>query len=195
MADILAAFDAAHQASNPLRAVRLSESPTAILAFTTDADEADLHFERDPTVNAYVLCPGTGCPLCHLAQQPEHFQLLPVVNIERRAVEVLRISMKRGPGTLAAGLLPHLRDPHIDEKYFVITRSGAVHAVVARPLGERADRCVDVIQAFRSGREGGLSLLTAFHSYSAEDLAEVPRVRRLLDADDGWSPPGPSGGA
>ncbi len=194
MVDIQEVLEA-EEPSGPeqLEPVRLGEEPSLLMLFTSDGERARLHFEPDSAVNGYLPCPGEGCPLCFLGQSPKDFALLPVLNLEKRAVEVLRISTRRGPGTLAAGLLPHLRDEAIENEVFSISRVGAKFRVEVRPLGERADRCTGVIEAFLRARGEGLSLLSAFAEYTAAELAEIERVRLKLDAVGGWTPPSGAG--
>ena len=85
--------------------------------------------------------------------------------------------------------LPHLRGEQVQDKLILVSRDRSRYSVEARPLGERADRCLGVIEAFAKARDAGLSLLTAFPTFSAVELAEVPRVRAKLDALGGWTPP------
>jgi hypothetical protein len=188
--DILDALDGGEaELPQTLDPVRLSESTSLLLVFTTDGQRESLHFVDDPAVNAYVPCPGAACPLCHCGQAPTAYYLMPVVNLARRAVEVLRISTRRGPGTLAAGLLPHLRGDDLANKLFRVQRTGAKFVVEVQALGVDADRCVSVVKGFLAAREQGLSLSSAFPEYSATDLAEVPAVQRMVDAIGGWKAP------
>lgn len=188
MVDILEAFGTA---SGPerLELVRVGATATMVQFFTRDGDRGRFHWEEDPTVFSYVPCPGTGCPPCFVHEAPTDALLLPVLAVERKAVGVLMVSLARGPLSLGAQLLPHLRDEQIQDKLFLISRERAKYTVEVRPLGERADRCLGAINAFTTARAAGLSLLTAFTKLSAGELAEVPRVRAKLDALGGWTPP------
>ena len=172
-----------------LEQVRLGLKPTYVLVFTRDVESVLTHYVEGPPVNGYVPCPGARCPICHVGDAPVKLHLLPVLSIARRAVEVLRISDRRGAGSLFSGLLPHLLGDDTAEKLFSITRNGAVFSVKVQALGEDADRCPGVIKGFVEAQEKGLSLRSAFPAYSAVELAEVPSVRRVLDARGGWEPP------
>ena len=169
-----------------LEPVRLSEDPSMLLLFTDEVDTAELHFVDDETVFAYVPCPKTGCPVCFLGMMPRTFHLLPVLNVVKRAVEVLRVSARRGPGTLASGLLPHLTGHGTENKLLLVTRHTSKFYVEVASLSDDADRCTKVIQSFLTARESDLSLLTAFPQFSATDLADVPSIRRALNAVGGW---------
>ncbi len=188
MVDILDAFGASGGPER-LEVVRIGATATMLMLFTSDADPARLHWEDDPTVKSYVPCPGAGCPLCFVHEAQTEYQLLPVLELEKKRVGVLMVSMARGPFSLAAQILPHLRDKEIQDKLILVSRDRGKYSVTVRPLGERADRCASAIQAFAQVREAGLRLVTAFPKLSAVELAEVPRVRAKLDAMGGWQPP------
>lgn len=188
MVDIFDAFGAAIGPER-LELVRIGATATMVQLFTRDGDKGHFHWEEDPTVSSYVPCPGTGCPSCFVHEAPTEAHLLPVLAVERKAVAVLMVSLARGPFSLGAQLVPHLRDQDIHDKLFFISRERAKYSVEVHPLGEHADRCLGAIQAFATARAAGLSLLTAFHKLSALELAEVPRVRAKLDALGGWTPP------
>ena len=171
--------------------VRLGErAPTLLQLFTADSDLVRLHYVDDPTTRSYVPCPGAACPLCFLGDAPEDNVLLPVVSFKLGSVGVLRVARTRSPHSLAVGLEPHLRDPDIADKVVEITRDGARYRVQARPLGEDADRNVSAIRAYQAARGRGLLLASALPQFSAVTLAELPSIRRQLDARGGWKPPG-----
>jgi hypothetical protein len=180
-----------NQASVSLHQTRLGKEPVMVLLFTAEVENAALHFEGDEAVFSYLPCPGKSCPLCYLGSAPQQSYLLPVLNLESREVEVLRIPSKRGPETLAAALKPHLKDPDIASKVLLISRNVNRYRVEARPLARDADHGADVVAAFKTASENGLQLVTAFPRLSAAEIAEVERVRRKLDAIGGWSPPQP----
>jgi hypothetical protein len=189
VADILDAFDAA---SGPerLELVRLGVNPVMLMVFTRESEAVRVHWEEDPSVGAYVRCAGVGCPACYVHEAPSAYQLLPVLDVAKRKVGVLMVSMTRGPASLGAQLLPHLRDEQVHNKLFLVSRERAKYAVDVRPLGEHADRFLGAIEAFSKARIDGLSLRSALPMLSALELAEVPRVRTKLDALGGWTPPG-----
>lgn len=188
MVDILDAFGTA-SAPERLEVVRLGGTPAMLQFFTRDSESGNFHWVDEPSVNAYVPCPGARCPVCYVSDAPKTCHLLPALMLERKRVGVLMVSMARGPDSLGPQLLPHLRDNEIQNKFFHISRVRDKYSVKVRPLGERADRCLPAIQAFMKAREAGLSLLTAFPKLSAVELAEVSRVRAKLDAMGGWAPP------
>jgi len=68
--------------------VRLGPNPAHLLLFTSDVETVLRHYVQGPPVNGYVVCPGDGCPACHLRQRPTRTHLLPVLHVGRRAVQV-----------------------------------------------------------------------------------------------------------
>lgn len=169
--------------------VRLGESATMLLLFTTGGERARLHWVADPAARGWQLCPGVGCPLCHCSQVANPAILLPVISVARRSVEVMWMFEQKGPGTLRTGLDPHLRGSDLSDKLFHVERHGSKFDVKVTPLGPSADRCVAAVKGFMAAREQGLRLRSAFHEYSAADLAELPEVQNMLAAHPGWHPP------
>jgi hypothetical protein len=184
-------LDALPQADGPemLELVRLSKTPTLVQLFTADGAKVRLHYEEDETVRSYLPCPGDGCPLCYLGRAAEENFLLPAVSIKTGQVGVLRISLTRSPWSLAAGITPHLDSPDIADKVFEITRDGNRYRVQALPLGEDADRNERAIKGYLAACENGLRPSSALPEYTVAELAEVPSIRRLLNARGGWKPP------
>ena len=112
--------DAGHESA--LNEHRLKKEPSMTILFTQECEEAKLHYESDEAIRSYIQCPGDHCPLCYIGSTPNTFLLLPIYCIETGEVEVLRISQKRGPGTLLGGLRPYLKDPDITDKLLMISR-------------------------------------------------------------------------
>jgi hypothetical protein len=178
------------QSPERLEVVRIGDKPMMLQIFTVDGDDGSFHWIDDPSVNSYVPCPGAACPLCYLSDPPKVFQLLPTLVVEKKAVGVLMVSMARGPYSLGPQLMPHLDDANAQDKLFLISRARDKYTVQVRALGDRADRCLSVIQGFAKTRDAGLNLLSAFPKLSAEQMAELPSVKARLDAMGGWAPPG-----
>ena len=169
-----------------LRELRLRKEPALVVLFTDDADEVALHYEEDPEVRAYVPCPGAACPLCYIGSPPQDYILLPIVNLESRAVEVLKISKVRGPGTLRAALAPMLEDPSIASKLVFIRRVGMDYRVESRDLPPSTSRCEDAVAAFIEARNAGLKFDSAFVHRTSAELAEVERIKRKLEIIGGY---------
>lgn len=177
------------QAPQPLVEIRLGDEPAMVMLFTHDVDTVQLHYESDPAVRSYVLCPGKGCPACHLGSSPKQYYLLAVYSVEDQRVGVIRISDVRTPDALATRLLPFLQDDDIAKKVLFVSRNGAKYTVEARPLAEHAYQGEREIEAFEEQRKNGLDLSTAFLRLAPAEYADVERIRRKLDAVGGYEPP------
>ena len=172
-----------------LSEMKLGQEPAMAMLFTPDSEEVRLHYVSDDAVRAYVVCPGSGCPLCYCAVEPKTYHLLPVLDMESGMVKVLRIPARRQPDGLGPLLVPHLRDEAIASKVILISRNGAKYTVEARALGANAKRGEHQIKAFVDDREAGMTLGSAFPHMTPEELAEVPTIAAKLDALGGWEPP------
>ena len=182
--------DAGHESA--LNEHRLKKEPSMTILFTQECEEAKLHYESDEAIRSYIQCPGDHCPLCYIGSTPNTFLLLPIYCIETGEVEVLRISQKRGPGTLLGGLRPYLKDPDITDKLLMISREGPRYKIQSRSLDEKADRGVIEIEAFKRNYERGLKLISAFPRWAPEDLAGLDRIRKKLNALGGYDLSGES---
>lgn len=172
-----------------LSEARLGVEPTMLCLFTPDYEQARLHFIDDDSVRSFVLCPGTACPVCHCAVEPQLFNLLAVFDVASGAVKVLRVSARRQQGCLGALLVLHLRDKAVASKVILISRNGAKYTVEARPLAPNAKRGEGVIKAFLEEQQTGLKLESAFPRMTPEELSEVPTIAAKLAAIGGWEPP------
>ena len=190
MPSVIDFFSSVPDKSGPqLKELRLGTDPVMVLAFTSDADDASLHWINDAAVKTYVVCPGSHCPVCFLGSAPTKTLLLPLLELEDREIKVLRLSTRRQPGSLGAVLIPHLMTNEIANKVLIIKRDGNKYAVAARPLQPLADRGEDLIRDFLAAKAGGLRLETAFRAMTAAELADVPTIATKLSAIGGWSEP------
>lgn len=190
MKNLIEYYTGSDSGSRPaLAELRLGPEPAMVMLFTAEADDVRLHYIDDDVVRAYVPCPGTGCPICYTGMRPWQFDLLPVLDIESSTVKVLRVRDDRRPEGLAGRLMPHLKDKDNVNKVILLRRDGAVYTVEARPLGSDAKRCEVEIKAFLDDVEKGLRLDSAFRHMTPEELADVPKIQKRLEALGGWKPP------
>jgi hypothetical protein len=178
--------------ANQLEEQRIGADPAMITMFTVDTTDVQMHFVEDPAVRSYVICPGIGCPVCHLGSAPVLMLLLPVYDVTTRSVRVLRIPARRQPGSLLALLMSHAPKGKPANRLLSITRNGMKYAVTAHQVAPAADRGEDVIRAFLANVEGGLRLESAFQSMTAEELADVSQVANKLSMLGTWQPPSAS---
>jgi hypothetical protein len=178
-------FGGPEDSGRALDELRISDEAAAVLLFTDTVEEALLHYETDESVRAYIRCPGTRCPLCLLGSRPKQYALMAVYDLAGRDVKVLKIPVARGPGRLASMLRPHLRDPDVANKVFLIARHGYTHNVTPQRLADGADRGAAVIKAFVNAAP---NLTSAFRAPTPEELADIPRIANKLDAIGGLPP-------
>ena len=169
--------------------LRTGTEPATVRLFTSEVETARIHYESGEPFRTYVICPGTGCPVCHIGSAPQQCGLLPVYNLETRAVEVVRFSIRQVPGALVTLLMQLLRDEGIAEKVVLLSRDGSRYTARSQPLGEDADHGDAAIASFIEAQQAGLKLAGAFAQPTAAELAEVERVRRKLDAVGGYKLP------
>lgn len=173
-----------------LRTVRIGDEPAMVLAFTSETEDASLHFEPDPAVNRYVICRGLDCPHCFLGAAPMKVKLLPVYNVESGSVEVLQVPSRLGPNELGPTLARAFAAGDVDTKLFVLSRSKNRQIIAnIRPLPETADHGERAIQEFVKSTAAGLRLSSAYWCPTAAELAAVDRVKRKLDATGGYEVP------
>ncbi len=166
-----------------LHELKLNENPSMVLFFTIEhTEDVPLHFQDDKEVDGYVPCPGEECPNCEIGDKSQAFLLLPAYSLDSRRVSVLKVSRRRGPGTLLGQLLPHLGGDDTTKKFFVLRRSGrsSTFEVSVRPLPQEADHGEDAIAAFLAAHKEGLKLSSAFPQYTAEELRRLPKVANRL---------------
>lgn len=172
-----------------LQELRLGSDPAMVLLFTADTADVGMHFVDDASVNSYVICPGQGCPVCHVGSAAIPTMLLPVYEIGSRTIRVLRVPMRRQPGTLAACITPHVAGGKPSTRLLAITRNGAKYAVVAHQISPAADRGDDVIRDFVSLPDTDVRLKSAFRAMTPEELADIPAVANKIATLGTWRPP------
>lgn len=175
--------------ANQLEEQRIGADPTMIMLFTADTTDVNMHFVEDPAVRSYVICPGPGCPVCHVGSAPVLMMLLPVYDVTTRSVRVLRLPARRQQGSLLALIMSHAPKGAPTNRLLAITRNGMKYSVVAHQIAATADRGDEVIRAFLDHHAKGLKLESAFQSMTAEELADVPQVANRLSMLGTWQPP------
>lgn len=175
--------------ANQLEELRISADPTMIMLFTADTTDVKVHFVEDPSVHTYVICPGAGCPVCHVGSAPLLMMLLPVYDVTTRSVRVLRIPARRQQGSLLALIMSHAPKGAPTNRLLAITRNGMKYSVVAHQIAATADRGEEVIRAFLDHHAKGLKVESALQSMTADELADVPQVANKLSMLGTWQPP------
>lgn len=95
---------AAEAAESLLEVVRLGSDEIAIIPFTPDSEEADIHYCSEAEINSYVVCNGPECVLCRIGRKREQRLLLPVYLPAAGCVGILPVSRSLRPFALTPGL-------------------------------------------------------------------------------------------
>ena len=183
MPSLIKAYESTEGSNQPLLdVIRIREEPAMLLLFTDDTEETRLHYENDDSVRAYIPCATKSCPICHIGNPPKTFYLLPAYDIEATAVGALIISTERGPARLFSLIVPFLQDKNIQDKVALVSRKQFRFHIESRVLPDNADRGELAITSFLRRRESGLQLVSALPQFSPREMADIPRVRRKLEA-------------
>jgi hypothetical protein len=166
-----------------LSVVRLEAGERPLIPFTTTMQRVRLHYLDAAAVRSYVHCLGDGCLLCRAGKEPETRDLLPVYDPVGQAVAVLAISPNLRAQALRPQLTPVLQRVRDGERLLLLLRRPDTtrFVVSAVPLPEDAEDGADHIDAFcKQLAAGAVSLDSVYPRLSAEDLAAIPEVARLL---------------
>jgi hypothetical protein len=163
-----------------LERVRLGNDEAALIPFTAEGEEVDLHFCDEPDINDYVACNGPGCPLCSIGRKQVKRRLLPVYVPGARAVGVLPVSTSLRPGSLWPQLADALNgeEPHV---VFVTRDPGERYRVSAVPLRDDVEAGEGAIKEFLADYKAGHIVLdSVYQRISNEELARLPDVAVML---------------
>lgn len=181
--------------NGPLGRLRISSAPVQVVIPSTIAAEASIHWVEDVGMRGPIHCPGVGCPVCHLGDQPKGYLLVPAIEVGRLRPQVILASKAFGPKRLVPLILPHLAGGDLTAKYFSIRREEhsydyfvEVHPISKPPAG--LDEAIAAYKA-REHREGEALLNSAVEAWSAQDLAMLPGYQRQLELRGDWEPPSP----
>lgn len=163
-----------------LKVVRLNESPTAVIPFTTQSVHVRTHYNDEADLKGTSLCGGNGCTLCAIGRRVDERLLLPVFLPIDNCVGVLPV-----PTTLT----PHALLPQVhrelqagEHRVLFITRISTKYEVTSRPLDKSAKSGEKIIAAFLKDLESGAVDLTAvFPKHDNALLAGVPEIMRMLE--------------
>jgi hypothetical protein len=165
--------------SRELEELILSDQPATVMVFSSSLEDVQLHYEKEGALRGYTVCPGAGCPFCKLDEKPRAYWLMPVLDLGSDKVKVLRLSEARGSKSLVGQLSPYMKRADTADIALRITRVGFDHTVKAVPIAEHADRGAAAVQAFQTAQP---DLRSVYRHLTVEEIAEIARVRKLLDA-------------
>jgi hypothetical protein len=187
LVDGLARWDAEDggQPAAQLEVVRLTQSASTLVLFTTTMRRVYLHYLDYRAIKGYVRCNGKGCRLCSVGRARETRDLLPVYDVQNGAVAILPISPSLRPHALRPQLTRVLRDLAAGGKLQQVEiRSGDRKFLVnVLPLQPGADHGAAAVADFLERLDARhVDLAAAYQRLDDEDLAKIDEVRALMAA-------------
>ena len=170
---------AAEPAESRLELVRLGNDEAAIILFTADSEEVDLHYCSETEINGYVVCNGPDCVLCRIGRRKDQRLLLPVYLPAEGRVGILPVSRSLRP----FALLPQISNVLKTEKPMVmfVSRDGAKYTVSSAELKDDVDRGEASIKHFLADYNAGHHALSSIYPKIENDqLACVEEIGRMM---------------
>ena len=152
--DLVKDFEAMVNGSPALERVRLDASEIAIIPFTAEAEQVDIHYCKEPDINDYVICNGENCVLCQIGREKTTRRLLPVYLPASRAVGVLPVSTSLRPRSPLAAARRVLKDGS-RKAVFISRVQGDSYTVTAVPLQADVEDGAEVIKTFLEDYQKG----------------------------------------
>jgi hypothetical protein len=162
-----------------LEVVRLGSDETAIIPFTANSEEVDLHYCEETEIKGYVICNGDGCTLCRIGRKRDKRLLLPVYLPAAGCVGILPVSRSLRP----FALLPQISTVLKAEEPMVmfVTRDGAKYTVSTAELPKDVDGGEAAIKRFLEDYEASIVNLTSVYpKIENEQLADVEEIGRMM---------------
>lgn len=167
-----------------LEVVRLGDSETAVIPFTSSGTKVKIHYCEEPEVRGYTHCVGKDCVLCRIGRKAEERTMLPVYLPAARVVGVLAVSPSLRPYALLPQLAPALKAAQPTVAF--IRRDGSRYHVTMRKLQPNDDAGADVIKAFLEKHKAGMNDIGAVYPRLTNDqLAAVSEIGSLLALKEG----------
>jgi len=159
----------------PLERVRLDGNETAMLIFTGDGIECEIHYCRESEIGESVHCSGSDCLLCLIGRKKDRRILIPVYLPASQAIGALPVS----PSLRPFALLPQIGAILKSGKPLIafVTREGSKFSVDTRELTQEMDGGEMVIKEFL---EKNVGLTSVYPRLANHQLAQVPEIARIL---------------
>jgi hypothetical protein len=168
-----------------LSAVRLGESDTLLVPFTTSMCRVETHYVDSDAHRGYVRCNGEGCLLCRVGRHRDTRDLLPVYDVVARAVAVLPVPPSVRPHALRPQLMPVLRrlKDGDDRLLLSVRKSGYEYKVGTAPLPDDADDGAAAVATFQAAFDAGeIDLASVWPRLDDDTLAGIPEVASAMRA-------------
>jgi len=168
------------EANNTLELIKIGSDEVALILFTFDGEQINLHYGDEPEIAGYVHCNGSDCVFCRVGKKASDKILLPGYLPASRQIGVLPVSTSLQPNAL----LPQLGAIEEADKEvgLFISKEGRFRFVVSTfELKEDTDRGEEIIARFKKDyEEGKIDLGGVYQRLSNEQLQQVPGIERLL---------------
>ena len=185
--DLVKDFEAMVNGSPALERVRLDASEVAIIPFTAEAAQVDIHYCKEPDINDYIACNGENCPLCKIGREKVTRRLLPVYLPASHAVGVLPVGTSLRPRSLWPQLAQVLKDGS-RKAIFISRLQGDSYIVRAVSLQADVEDGAEVIKTFlEDHQKGTIELDSVFPKVANEELARLPEIAAMLKLKGGSS--------
>ena len=162
-----------------LEPVRLNESETPIIVFTTEGESVQLHYNNEADIKGYSHCNGKDCVLCKIGKKVEEKITIPVYHAAEERVGILLVSTAMTPLALAPQLSPILESEKLQIVF--ISRNGGKFTVTHKDLDPNVDAGESIIKRFSEQLDAGeVDITSVYPRISNERLAEVPEISRHM---------------
>jgi hypothetical protein len=161
--------------------VSLSESQISVILFTKGADEAQIHYCKEPDIKSYVHCNGDDCVLCQTGVKKVKMNLMPVYSPQAGEIEVLTFTDIKRPGALLPQLQNVLGCP-LPQVLLIRRPDNYSFELIAKPVPKGVDTGMDVAEAFMAEwKSNRIDLKTIYAVYSNQVLSSLSGIRRELE--------------
>ena len=159
--------------------VRLGNDEIAIIPFTAEGQEVDIHYCRETEINSYIVCNGPDCVLCRIGRKRDQRMLLPVYVPTAACVGILPVSRSLRPYALLPQISNVLKSK--TPKVMFVVREGAQYHVSTTELQKDVDSGEGVIKCFlEDHKSDSHDFSSVYPTIDNEQLANVEEITRML---------------
>lgn len=168
------------QDTSDVELVRIGNDEAAVILFTSEIEEAVLHYCSEPDLSSYVFCNGADCVLCQIGRKQERRYLLPVFQPTSGQIGILPVSPSLRPHALLPQLL-HVLKAEGPQVVFVRRENMSTFIVSSHALPGDVDSGEIQIKRFVSMLENGdIDLTSVYPRIDNEHLRSIPELACIL---------------
>ena len=165
---------------SPFELVRLNENQTAVLFFTPDCVQVNIHYCEESEIRGYVHCNGTDCLLCRVGKKVYSRILIPVYLPTTNSIGILPVSDSLRPGALRPQIATILKSK--DPMSTFIKREGSKYTVESHAFPDDANGGEGAIIVFSEDLKKGIFDISAvYQRIDNQLLANVPEIDKLME--------------